>query len=195
MGEWFNSLTGVDMLFLSCALVGGVPQLVRFVMLFTGGDFGGDEGLDADFESMGGGDHFDADTSLRFLSLQGLTSFLMMFGLVGFALYRQSQVGVGWSLGGGVVAGLLSFYLIAKVFKVLAKLNHSGTTDIRQAVGAEGTVYLTIPENGSGQVTVQFANRQRQMDAVSSDNSRIPTDTRIRVEDVSGNTLIVKSIQ
>ncbi|WP_147821280.1 NfeD family protein [Salidesulfovibrio onnuriiensis] len=195
MGDWIAGLNGLDIFFLICALVGGIPILIRFLMLFMGVDFAGDDMLDADFESGDGGDGFDPDASLRFISLHGLTSFLMMFGLVGYALYRQSQVGAAYSLIGGTVAGFVSFWVIAKIFKLIAGLQSSGTLEISTTLGCEGQVYLTIPPNDTGQVTVQVDNRLREFSAASETNEEIKTGTRIQVVRISGNILIVKPIQ
>ncbi len=195
MGDWVAGLNSLDIFFIVCALLGGIPIIIRFIMMFIGADFAGDELLDADFDSVDGGADFDPDASLRFISLHGLTSFLMMFGLVGYALYRQSQVGAAFSLIGGTMAGFVSFWVIAKIFKLIASLQSSGTMNISKTIGCEGQVYLTIPPNDTGQVTIQVDNRLREFSASAEDNEEIKTGTRIQVVRISGNILIVKPIQ
>ena len=61
---------------------------------------------------------------------------------------------------------------------------------LAEAVGSEGSVYLTIGKDG-GRVQINFANRLREFEAVSADGSTIPTGTPIRVQSVTGNTLVV----
>lgn len=195
MDLWFGNLNGLDVFFLTCALIGGIPLVIRFILQFMGADFRDEAALDADFESPDGGDSFDADASLKFLSLHGITSFLMMFGLVGYALYRQSEVGAGFSLLGATVAGFVSFWIIGKLFSIMANMQSSGTINIKQAVGSEGKVYTTIAPNKTGSVMVTFQGRLREYEASSADNQEIKTGTRIRVTEVSGNILVVTPIQ
>ena len=195
MESWFGTLNGLDVFFLGCALLGGIPLIIRFVLQFIGADFGDEAALNADFESADGGDSFDADASLKFLSLHGITSFLMMFGLVGYALYRQSEVGAGFSLLGATIAGLFSFWIISKLFSIMANMQSSGTIDINKAVGSEGKVYTTIRPNKTGSVMVTFQGRLREHDAASAEKQEIKTGTRIRVTEVSGNILVVTPIQ
>ena len=62
-------------------------------------------------------EHPDSDIGFRMISLQGLSAFFMMFGLVGLALYRQSQVGVIISIVGAVAAGMGSVWVIGITFQ------------------------------------------------------------------------------
>ncbi len=192
MAEFFSQYNGVELFFLSCAAIGGFFVLMRFVLLFVGMDHGTDGdisgGPDID------GHHTDSDVGFKLLSLQGITSFLMMFGLVGMALYNQSKMGIAISMTGAVIAGLGSVWMIAKMFSVVIKLQSSGTIPIDSTVGTQGKVYLTIPENGSGRVLVNVRNSLREYDAVSQDNTKIETGVSIRVVWVDGNVLVVETI-
>lgn len=195
MESWFSNLNGLDLFFLGCALLGGIPLLIRFVLQFMGADLGDESALNADFESADGGAEFDADASLKFLSLHGITSFLMMFGLVGYALYRQSEVGAAWSLGGATIAGYASFWVIGKLFAFIANMQSSGTVDTSLAVGSKGKVYTTIHPDKTGSVMVTVQGRLREYDAASADKETIKTGTLIRVTEVNGHILIVTPIQ
>ncbi|MDD3310685.1 NfeD family protein [Pseudodesulfovibrio sp.] len=192
---FLETLNGLDIFFIVCALVGGIPLAIRFVLQFTGADFGDHASMSADFESPDGGTSFDADASLKFLSLHGLTSFLMMFGLVGFALYRQSEAGAAYSLLGATAAGLASFWVISRLFRLLSSMQSSGTLHIGQAVGCKGKVYTTIRPGKTGSVMVTCLGRLREYDASSADGGELKTGTLIRVTEVNGNTLIVVPIQ
>ncbi len=192
MAEFFSQYNGVELFFLCCATIGGFFVLIRFVLLFVGIDHGADGDISggADFD----GHHTDSDIGFKLLSLQGITSFLMMFGLVGMALYNQSNMGIAISMAGAIIAGLGSVWIIAKMFSVVIKLQSSGTIPIDSAVGAQGKVYLTIPPNGSGRVLIKVRNSLREYDAVSQDNSQIDTGIPIRVVWVDGNVLVVETI-
>ena len=193
MGEMFSHYNGVEIFFLICAIVGGCFVIIKFIMQFIGMDH--DVHTDMD---MGGhdfdGHHSDSDVGFKLLSLHGITSFLMMFGLVGLALYRQSQMGIFISMIGAVVAGLLSVWVIGKLFMFITSLKSSGTIPIDKTVGSQGKVYLTIPENGTGRVLVSVNNSLREYDAYSNDKKGIKTGTPIRVVWVDGNVLVVECI-
>ena len=193
MAAYFTQLNGVEIFFLVCAVIGGAFVIIRFIMLLVGLDHGG-----SDHAGVGGhaadGHHADSDVGFKLLSLQGITSFLLMFGLVGMALYRQSQMGILISMVGGLAAGLASVWMIAKMFAVVVRLQSSGTIPIESTVGAQGKVYLTIPENGTGRVLINVRNSLREYDASSQDNQRIETGVPVRVVWVDGNVLVVETI-
>jgi len=192
MAAFFHQLNGVEIFFLICALIGGVFVVIRFVMLLIGMDHGVDTHLDAGYDIDG--HHADSDTGFKLLSLQGITSFLMMFGLVGMALYHQSRVGALFAMMGALAAGLASVWVMAKLFSLVIKLQSSGTINIDSTVGAQGKVYLTIPQNGTGKVLINVHNSLREYDAASHNQQRIETGVPIRVIWVDGNILVVEPI-
>jgi hypothetical protein len=191
MGGMLSGFNGMEIFFLICAVIGGFFVIARTVLQFAGGD------SDTDIDDGSGIDahHTDSDVGFRLLSLHGLTSFLMMFGLVGLAFYRQSRAGLLISLFGGTVAGLATVWMIGKLFQLAARMQSSGTLSSSGALGSAGTVYLTIPEGGTGRVSIIFQNRLREFDAVERDGRLLPTGTSIRVVDVNYNILVVEAIK
>jgi len=147
---------------------------------------------------MGGHDidahHSDSDVGFRALSLQGITSFLMMFGLVGLALFHESGMGTLISVVGGTTAGVLCIWIMGRLFAMISKLKSSGTIAIDNTVGAQGAVYTNIPENGNGRVLIKVRSSLREYDAMSYDKKAIKTGTHVRVVWVDGNILVVESI-
>ncbi len=191
MSEWFSQYNGVEMFFLICAIIGSFFVIIKFVLQFIGMDH--DTDLDAGSGDIDG-HHADSDIGFKALSLHGITAFLMMFGLVGLALYRQNQLGTFISMVGASAAGLVSVWIIGKLFMLTAKLKSSGTITIDNTVGAQGKVYMTIPENGSGRVLINVRNSLREYDAMSSNKKEINTGTPVRVVWVDGNILVVETI-
>jgi membrane protein implicated in regulation of membrane protease activity len=127
--------------------------------------------------------------------MHGLSAFFMMFGLVGLAMYRQSQAGVVFSIIGAVAAGMISVWVIGKLFQGAARLQSSGTLKTADAVGSTGTVYLNIPKGGTGRVSLNFRNRLREFDATEKNGAEVPTGTPIRVVQVKANILVVEIIR
>jgi membrane protein implicated in regulation of membrane protease activity len=139
--------------------------------------------------------HTDSDAGFTLLSLHGLSSFFMMFGLVGLALYRQSQTGKALSIAGAALAGVLSVWAIRKLFAAVTRLQSNGTLGIADAVGCTGTVYLTIPKGGAGRVMINVKSRLREYDAVEQKGDEIPTGVAVRVVRSDANLLIVEKMQ
>ena len=183
-----NARPTLDRVFLLTALIGALAVLVQVVLLFTGGGLDGDDGggLDGDGDA-GAGD-------LRFLSALGLSSFFTMFGLVGLALSRQSRTGMGWSILGGVLAGLATLWGIARLFRFAAGLQSSGNINPQDALGCLGTVYLRIPAGGTGRVNVRIGTRLREMDAIHAEATELATGTPVRVVQVDRSLVVVQPL-
>lgn len=202
-----NDLPWIEVIYWIATILGGTLFLLRTVMMLVGGDLelgggdaeidlGGELTMDFDGDVSGDfdGDHADADTSFRALSLQGLTAFFMMFGLVGLTLSRAG-LHVLLTIFGAAIAGFFTMWVIGLVFAGMRGLESSGTIQIANAVGATGSVYLTIPAKGSGQVQVAVQGSLKIYDALSNQNKKIPTGEKVRVVGiVDDKTLEVETI-
>ena len=179
------SFTTLEIFFLICAVIGGALVAIKFVLgLLGGGDI---HGIDGDI-----GDHADSDAGFHALSLLGISSFFMMFGLSGLALARQNQAGNVVSTLGAFVIGAAAVWVIGKLFQKAAKLQSSGTLQIGDAVGCAGTVYLTIPPGGTGVVSLNVRNHLREFGAMTHDGRGLPTGASVLVVGRQGNVLIVE---
>lgn len=154
----------LDTLFVICAIGGGALFAVQL-----GLQLAGFASADADIDLDGGDSHSSPDASFKVLSLQGLTAFFLMFGLIGLATLRsQSEASFGHGLIStlaGLLGGITTTWLIAKLFGMARQLQSSGTLDLRRALDATGTVYLTIRSDKPGKVTVVVAGRSLTLDA------------------------------
>lgn len=186
-------LTWIEIIYWASTIIGGTLFILRVIMLFLGGDTG-DTPADSTFDAGGdtAGDHVDADISFKLLSVQGLTSFFMMFGLVGLALLRAG-LPVLLTVLGGMLAGLVTVAISGLIFTQMKRLQSEGTINIQNTIGAEGSVYLTIPKHGTGQVQIIAQGSLKIFDAVSKNKTMIATGETIQVVGVAGgNTLIVE---
>lgn len=189
-------LTWIEIIYWASTIIGGTLFILRLVMLFFGGDLGGSE-IDTSVDAGDldiSGDHADADISFKLLSIQGLTSFFMMFGLVGLALLKAEQP-VFLTVIGGIIAGLVMVAVTGLIFTQMKRLQTEGTINIQNTIGSEGSVYLTIPKSGTGQVQVIVQGSLKIFDSISQNKGSISTGEKVRVVGVaSGNTLIVEKI-
>jgi hypothetical protein len=192
-----TGLTWIEIIYWASTIIGGTLFLLRLVTMFLGGGVG-DDGLDAAMDAGGhdlSGDHIEADTSFKLMSIQGLTSFFMMFGLVGLALFK-ADLPVLLTVIGGMVAGLITVAVTGLIFTQMKRLQTEGTINIENTIGKEGNVYLGIPKNGTGQVQVIVQGSLKIFDAVSKNKTMIATGEKVQVVGVaSGNTLVVEKSQ
>ena len=195
----------IEIIYWGSTIIGGTLFILRTLLFLIGGGVGGDEidlhmegdvfdGHDFDLDADHGEAITDSDFSFKLLSMQGLTAFFMMFGLIGLALTR-AKLATGFTIMGGAAAGLFSVWLISILFSQMKKLQSDGTVVIRNAIGQTGTVYLNISAKGSGQIQVPVQGSLRIYDAVAKDKKPISSGTKVRVvEVIENNTLVVEKI-
>jgi len=206
-----TNLSWIEIIYWGSTVIGGTLFILRTILLVIGGglgggdldaDFGGDIHIDGDLhienDVLAGVDHTDtlADTdfSFKLLSMQGLTAFFMMFGLVGLALLKMKLAIFITILGGGF-AGLFAVWVISLLFVQMQRFQSDGTLQIQNAMGQSGSVYLGIPTEGSGQVRVSVQGRMKIFDAVAIDGQTIGTGEKIRVAGIiNSSTLSVEKI-
>jgi membrane protein implicated in regulation of membrane protease activity len=180
MIEWFASHNVLEQVFLLSGIVGGIILVFRMILMIAGLDHHTDV-------------HADSDAGFQALTLQGVSSFLAMFGAVGYTLFHGAIVAAVFAIVAGLAAGVFSMWLMHKIFRSMLRLQSSGTVSLFAAIGSEGSVYLTVSKEG-GRVQINFANRLREFEAISADGAPIPTGTPIRVQNVEANTLVVAPV-
>ena len=160
------------------------------------GDVSGIDGHDGVFgNDMPDGDHDPSGMAgLRIFTLRGIIAFFVVFGWVG-VVCNGASLALPLTLTISFLSGLLMMFIIALLMKAVMKLQSDGTSDIRNALGVAGTVYLTVPakRSGQGKVNVMLQGTYVERDAVTDENEPIPTGSEVLVIGISGqNTLIVK---
>jgi hypothetical protein len=175
------------------AIIGTIFFVIRMIMLSLGAHVG-DVDAHGGFDHPGG-HHSDSDDAFQIISVQSIAAFMMGFGWGGLGGLK----GAGWdwtaSLICGVIAGVAMVWLLGMLLRAAFELQSSGNVRIDSTLGAEGEVYVTVPQRGSGrgQVRLVLNDRQRIFNAVS-DGQCLPTQSRIRVVRVNeDNTLTVAS--
>ena len=191
-------MPSIDKLFMIAAFVGGALFAVQLLLMFIGGigsDAGGGIGSDAgaDTGALGGGNvvHDPTNLSFKALSLQGITAFVMMFGLVGWAMRADSKASPALSLVVALAVGSVSIWVISKLFEFFNRLQSDGTIDMKRAVGAGGEVYLTVAPGKPGMVSITVGSRALTLEAVTEGQETLATGTPIRVLRVISDTRVV----
>ena len=215
MSGYLASLSGLEQFYLACGVFGAGFFLLRTILMLSGmGDSDSDIGhadvghvdidhadidqADVDHDSshiddIDHGAHADGDAGLKLLTLQGVTAFIMMFGLTAFSFSRNSAFGNLVTILIGIVVGFFGMWLIAKGFALMRSMQSSGNIELYDAIGEEGTVYLTIPPKGIGKIQVVISGRLMVRDAVSQDEVELKTGERVCVSEIdSGGMLTVR---
>lgn len=185
-------MTWVEIVYWASTIIGGLLFLLRTALFFIAGDAGSD--IDVDFNGGFDGDfddsHGDTDLSFKVLSLQSLTAFFMMFGLAGLALIK-ANIDPVWTILGSAIVGSFTVWVISIIFAAMIRLQSEGTMRIKNAIGKEGTVYLSIPASGTGQVRVAVQGSLKVLDAVSANGKIFSTGERIEVVNVKSDNILV----
>ena len=179
---------GLQLIFASSAVLGGVLFLLWFALMMIGGIaadlFDGIFGTD--FDAMG------ADASFKALTFQGIMAFMMFFGLGGLYVLEGDSDQTSLAIVVGSVTGFASMYGTGKLFQLFVSLQSDGTIDMDDSIGSVGTIYLRIPEGGIGQIQVESGNAMRTYNAKSEDGQGMATGDFAEVIDVISSTLIVR---
>ena len=186
------TLSGV---FFYCAVIGGAVLVLQLVLMLMGVDDGGfgdvaDAGMD-----LGDIDLDSAEASgfwfFEMLSLRTIAAAATFFGLVGKATLASGQSG-GVALTLAVAAGYGAMYAVYWAFKQIFKLETSGNTDIRNAVGKVGQVYVPIDPGAAGKIQLHLQGRTVELQARTDAAERLATGAKVTVtEVVSSDTVKV----
>ena len=169
--------------FVACAVLGGGVLVVQLLLGLLGVI---DAGGDAD---VSGHDHagiHGAHEGLDLLSVRAISAGAAFFGLGGLA-GLATPLGLIAAIPLALIAGVAAMVGTAVAMRWLLRFEDDGTVSIHGAVGATGTVYLTIPgdRKGAGKVMLTLQNRIVEYQAVTS-AAPLPTGAPIMVVDIVG---------
>ena len=193
-----NLFTDAALFFSVPAMLGtGVFLLKLGLMAFAGIGADMDAGdVDVDADLGGDVEHGDSTAAFKLLSIQSIAAFCMGFGWGGLS----ALIGFDWSVpvslavGAGIGAGFV--WLEIMLMKLVYDLQSSGNVNIDDAIDTEGSVYVSVPQQGTGrgQVRVIIGDRARIYNAVTEGDT-IATGSRVRVVRINDDrTLTVSTV-
>ena len=200
MTSWWNSLTLVSQIFCTIAIPATVIMILQSLLLLFGvgmhteGDFDHDAGEIHDGTSDSHIDGIDDHNGLSLISVRGIVAFFSIGGWTG-VVCDKAGLPVALSILISTMSGLLALIGVAVLFKYAMRLQENGNLNINNAIGLTGKVYIPIPPNGlgHGKITVLMQERYVEIDAITSDNEIIKTDTLINiVSTIDDQTVLVK---
>ena len=162
-------------------------------------DLGQDMGHDADSGHDGhadSGDHGDGAAgmhslfSVGILSVRGVALMSTGFGGIGFLIYVSTGK-LLFSNIAALVGGYIFAFAVLYTLKVFKSQQANSLIKMSSAVGAEGIVTVSIPENGMGEVSLSVSGMEMFKPARSKNGAPIQSGSRVQVSQISGGTLVV----
>lgn len=170
-------------IFAGCAALGSTILVIQFILAAIG--------LEGEDVESAEPDH-DAGWFFGILSLKSLIAAIAFFGLGGLAA-EQAGWGTYVAAMAALGAAVIAMVIVTWLMRLLHTLRSEGNVRIENAIGAVGSVYLTIPAEhaGQGKVTVTIQNRSVEYKAVT-EGDEIKTGTPIQIiRIIDGDTVEV----
>lgn len=188
METWFQALTLFEKIYWIVAIAGSAILLILIVMTLMGGDVEDMGDVDADIDG-------DTGIGFQFLSFKNLMGFLTIFGWSGLACI-DSGLSTGATIMVSVFCGLLMMFAMASLFYYLAKLQSSGTLNLKNAKGQIGEVYLTVGANRSriGKVNVTVQGALRELQALTDEENDLVQGNVVKVQDVTDTGILIVNL-
>lgn len=190
----FEGMDNYQTIFWVCAIAGTAAFAIKTATsLLIGADHDLDGGIGEVHEVAHDGIE-SSDAAFQLISITSLTGFFMMFGWIGLAMYEQGNILIAFL--SAFVAGLLTMYITAFIFRAAAKLAGGGARfDIKDSIGKTANVYQRIGSGGRGRIQISLADVTHEIDAISEDGADIDSFSSVEiVRAVDGNTVSVKKI-
>jgi len=174
----------IETIYFYLALAGTIFFIIKFALSLFGHD--------SDFGAL---DEMDPDNlDFKFLSLQTLSIFSASLGWMGLLLYRHTELGVYISFALAFVFGISTAFFEVWIFTKVKGLAQINELDLTGAIGKVGKVYLTIPENGEGEIQVGFHGSMKNLKAISESGEKIAAFTEVKVSSVKNGILVVEKL-
>ncbi|MGB1955077.1 MAG: hypothetical protein ACPHUK_05695 [Candidatus Poseidoniaceae archaeon] len=192
--EWLAEFVGIEapslmeIIFVSCALLGGILFFIMMILMLVGDVLGGvSDAFGIDIDAGGG--------AFEIMSIQGLSVAVMMFGLTGMFGLSATGSDVVAVLAGGVGAAS-GMYGMGKMMYAINQLQADGTVNYADAIGQRGQVYSRIKPNETGEIQVPVDGTLKTLLARAEDKKlHLASGEFIKVVDIIGSTMIVAPLE
>lgn len=187
--DWDAQSDFQKLLFIIACVAMGITVIRTILMLI------GLIGVDSDFDVGEGWIDIDGDgipdipdgssvldmAGVHLLSINSLVAGLAIGTWAGYFLAPHLPVWATVIITAAAVLAVMFVY--ALVMRAVYRLQCNGTVQLRNALGKEGSVYLTIPaeRTGEGKVNVVVQEKYCEFEAVTDSSEKIPTGSRVKV--------------
>lgn len=135
-----------------------------------------------------------ADLSFKIMSFQSVVAFLMGFSWLGKAALEDWKFSQVNALLIATLFGILIMAFYVVVMHFVNKLNSVHNPCPSECIGKTGTVYMSIPYRGIGQVEISFGGKISIVDAKGIEGENIGIGTSVTVIGVREKVLLVKEV-
>lgn len=181
----------VNVLLWAGTIAGGLMVLLLLVSMLSGVDMD----FDGDFDFDSGDADIDGDINGGGL---GLVKSVLTFISVGSFTARAIALNSTWSwwmaMTAGVISGLAGVIILGMLLKLLLNQQEEGNYAFWDAEGKTGKVYVSIPKNGFGKVTVDINGAYRELPAKSDSGKAISSGKKVMVLKAEEDHLLVEVI-
>jgi membrane protein implicated in regulation of membrane protease activity len=182
---WWARLSTAQQFFYGLGVVAGCVTLVMALLALIG--------LEHHDTDIGATDHFDGSS---LLSVKPVTGFFLGFGWGGgIALDLGLSLLVATVI--AFVCGSIVMVAIAWLIRAIYSMRSDGTRQINNAIGAVGTVYVTLPASrlSGGQINVTVGGRLETLSALNAGLRAVPSGEKVKVVGViDTNTVLVEPL-
>ncbi len=182
---WWARLSTAQQFFYAIGIVAGLVTIIMALLALIG--------LDHHDTDIAHGDHLEGSS---LLSVKPITGFFLGFGWAGgIALDNGLSLTVASliAFGSGTVLMLFFAWLIRTIYS----LRTDGTRQINNAIGAIGTVYVTLPPGraAGGQINVTVGGRLETLPALNAALRSVPSGEKVKVVGIiDTNTVLVEPL-
>lgn len=187
IGTWWGGLMTTEKIYWSIAIVASVFFIIQLVMTFLGADSDVEMELSTDMDV-----ETDHGIGFQFFTLKNLLGFFTLFGWTGLGCLDMG-LALFPTLAISTASGLIMMTIMATIFYFMSNMTDSGTINVKNAIGQTGTVYLMIPakRGAIGKVNLEIQGRNMEMNAITDDETEIPTGAVVMVSQVVNNSLLL----
>ena len=184
MEAWWEGLSALNKVFAISALAFSVAFVVQMIMMVLGldahgHDIGGTDIHAADMHDVGHASEGASGATLTFLSVRSIMAFGTLFTWAG-TLYLATGTSPILAFIYSALWGLAGLFAVSFLLYWLLRMQEIGNVPLWKAVGEEGTVYMDIPEGGTGKVRILCGATICFVNARSRSNKPLPAGTAVK---------------
>lgn len=186
--EWYTSLSVLEQVFFWISVVASVLLVVQIILMlcsFAGVDSDADGAFDGDMDTDGG---------LSFFSMKGITAFFALGGWCGFATATYLPGNVWAPILIAFLTGSAALVGVGFAMKGISRLQCSGNLVTEKLAGLTATVYVSVPASraGRGKITLTAQGKYMEIDAVTDEEEKIPTDEQVTIINYTDDFAVVE---
>lgn len=202
--------SGIALLYFACLVFGFLTAFIGIIFGGMGhggldhgiGHGGFDHGIghggdgfahNADIHGIAGGsDNMPGASIMNTITIATFVGFFGIAGLLAVWVFKLDPIpSVAFAFPVSVVIAVVEFYLYVKVFIHAQASSEATMSDV---LGCEAVVISGIPEKRVGQISYVVKGSRFTAPAASVDGEEIARGSKVRIVNIRGATLMVKSL-